>query len=95
MPEAKYLRLDADAVALVVRAFNHSKMSWWPAAQHAEVKDLVRQLGRYLVATAEELNEDFAHRSQRGRPQKTQEPRPTPTLADDLRRAQATLRGAR
>ncbi len=77
MPEVKYLRLDADAVAIVVQAFNNSKMSWWPVEQHAEVKDLVRQLGRYLVATAEELNEDHAHRSNRGRPRKAQAPKPT------------------
>jgi hypothetical protein len=93
MPEAKYLRLDADAVAVIVQAFNHSKMSWWPEEQHAQVKSLVRELGRYQVATAEELREDFEQRGRKLAVTKAKRPSPTITPDDFFEGAMRILRG--
>ncbi len=95
MAEAKYLRLDAADVAIIVRVFNNSRISWWPEEEHAQVKSLVRALGRYHVATAEELNEDFAELSCRGRPRKAKVQAGITTLPDDFESAHAVLRGGR
>lgn len=97
MSEVKFLRLDAQEVALVVVAFNHSRMSMFPQERHAEVKSLVRQLGRFRVASAQELREDH---EERGRPSsrkpiatEAQAQTPTTTSGDFLTEASATLRG--
>ncbi len=97
MSTAKFLRLDAQEVALVVVAFNHSRMSMFPPERHAEVKALVRQLGRFGVASAQEISEDY---EKRGRLPKrkyiateAQAQRPTLTLDDFLTDAVASLRG--
>jgi hypothetical protein len=97
--EPKYLRLDADDVSLVVLAFNHSRMSMFPEGKQAQVKDLVRQLGRFGVASAEELREDFEQRGRPpGRPLVAAPPTVpvlTTTPADIYEEAAASLRGGR
>jgi hypothetical protein len=105
--EPKYLRLDAEDVSLVVLAFNHSRMSMFPEENHAQVKALVRQLGRFGVASPEELREDFEHRGRPpGRPPVAAPPT-VPVLtttpadifeeaaADIFEEAAAILRGSR
>lgn len=93
--ETKYLRLDAAEVALVVTAFNHSRLSMWPAEQHPEVKSLVRVLGRFGVATAEELREDFEHKVRKPYTRRRKPVAPTLTLEDLTEWARTTPRGGK
>lgn len=96
MTAAKFLRLDAEEVALVVVAFNHSRMSMFPPERHDGVKALVRQLGRFGVASAEEISEDYENRGRlpKGNPnaKQAQAPEPPKPPADFLAEATASLR---
>lgn len=78
----KYLRLCAEEVELIIVAFNNSRLSIFTAEQQSRLPELRHRLGRYCVATAEELNEDFERRGKKH------------PLLDEKESILATLRGA-
>lgn len=51
----KFLRLSEDEAHLVVRAVNASRLSTYKPQDRVQVSQLVQKLGRFLVASAEEL----------------------------------------
>lgn len=73
---SKYLHLSEAEVQLVIQAVNASKLSTYRPGQRDAVLNLVRKLGRFLVAPAQELREEVTGRKTLrgpGRPKKLEQ----------------------
>lgn len=64
---SKYLRLNAQEVGVLVKIFNSLRLSNIPEDQREGIFDLRNRLGRYYVATVDELESDHECRGRQQR----------------------------
>jgi hypothetical protein len=67
MTAPKFLRLNAEEVGVLVKVFNSLRLSTIPQEERQGVFDIRDRLGRFYVATAEELNTDHECRGRQRR----------------------------